>query len=75
MPEPTEPVGIKQDGDVLARALWAGNRKEHGKATGRHYPRMAFPGLTWVDPRDIRVSPHLWQAVPQVEQEPELPKA
>lgn len=59
------PVGEKQPGDVLARALWGGNRTEMGRATGRHYPRMSYPKTAWVDPRDIAVSPHLWQEVPQ----------
>jgi hypothetical protein len=57
------PVGQKQQGDVLARALWRGNRQEHGRMTGRRYPRMAFPEVTWASPYDIRQSPELWQQV------------
>lgn len=72
---PTEvdnhPVGEQQPGDVLAMALWGGNRTEHGRATGRRYPRMSYPHTTWVDPLDIKASPHLWKAV---QPEPEAAK-
>lgn len=57
------PVGEKQQGDVLAMALWGGNRREVGRATGRHYPRTGNNKLVWVDPRDIDKSPQLWQQV------------
>lgn len=59
------PVGERQPGDVLAMALWGGNRAERGRVTGRHYPRTSFPHRTWVDPRDVAFAPHLWQRVPE----------
>lgn len=61
----TRPVGEMQAGDVLAMALWGGNRSEHGRATGRRYPRISYPHTTWVDPRDVRAAPHLWKTVQQ----------
>lgn len=57
------PVGQAQPGDILAMALWGGNRTEHGRATGRRYPRISYPKTTWVDPRDVRAAPHLWKDV------------
>lgn len=57
------PLGVQQPGDVLAQALWGGNRAEHGRATGRPYPRMSFPASTWVDPRDVEMAPALWREV------------
>lgn len=57
------PIGQKQDGDVQAMALWRGNQFRRGMATGRVYPRMAYPKRTWVDPRDITAKPSDWQAV------------
>jgi hypothetical protein len=57
------PVGEAQSGDVEAMALWHGNHVEHGKATGRTYPRMSWPRITWVDPRDIQKSPNLWKPI------------
>lgn len=71
---PTEvddrPIGEMQAGDVLAMALWGGNRTEYGRATGRRYPRTSYPHTTWVDPRDARAAPHQWKVV-QPEQGPE----
>lgn len=65
------PLGVQQPGDVLAQALWGGNRAEHGRATGRPYPRMSFPATTWVDPRDIQAAPSLWrEALPTSELDP-----
>ena len=57
------PTGVKQDGDILAQALWGGNREEHGRATGRHYPRLSYPKTTWVSPLDIAAAPSLWREV------------
>lgn len=57
-------VGERQPGDVLAMALWHGNRPQMGMATGRAYPRLSYPRTTWVDPRDIQASPHLWRVEP-----------
>ena len=60
------PIGAKQQGDVLAMALWQGNRTEHGRVTGRIYPRISVPRTTWVDPRDVEQSPMLWRRVDQL---------
>ena len=57
------PIGIRQPNDVLAQALWGGNHSEHGRATGRWYPRMGHPRVTWVDPRDVERSPGLWKQI------------
>jgi hypothetical protein len=65
-----KPIGEKQPGDVLAMALWHGNRTEFGRVTKRNYPRISYPRTAWVDPRDVTQSPALWQVVqqPDVEQ-------
>jgi hypothetical protein len=57
------PQGVKQPGDVLAMALWGGNHPEYGRATGRRYPRMSYPKVTWVDRRDIEIRPDHWREV------------
>jgi hypothetical protein len=57
------PVGERQAGDVLAMAMWAGNKRTTGKATGRRYPRLSYPKKTWVHPGDIAREPHMWQRV------------
>lgn len=67
------PVGEHLVGDVLAMALWGGNRKEFGRATGRRYPRMSYPKTAWVDPRDVAASPHLWQIAPEPEVDSGVP--
>lgn len=64
------PVGAKQPGDIMAQALWGGNRTEHGRATGRMYPRMSYPKLTWLDPRDAQLSPNLWRVITPTETAP-----
>jgi hypothetical protein len=61
------PIGERQAGDVLAMALWHGNRGEYGRATGRHYPRVSMPKTAWVDPRDCSMSPNLWKVLPAVD--------
>jgi hypothetical protein len=61
------PMGQRQPGDVLAYALWGGNRKERGRATNRRYPRTGNGKTVWVAPADIKASPRLWKAVPAVE--------
>lgn len=60
---PKTPVGERQDGDVLAMALWNGNRQERGLATGRLYPRAGNNKIVYVDPRDVAAAPHLWKKV------------
>lgn len=57
------PVGARQPEDVLAMALWGGNARELGRATGRLYPRTSYPGQVWVDPRDVRAAPQHWRVV------------
>lgn len=57
------PVGVRQPGDVLAMALWVGNRSEYGRVTSRHYPRISTPRTAWVDPQDVAKSPMLWRVV------------
>lgn len=59
--------GDRQNGDVLAVALWGGNRREHGRATGRLYPRTGNGKTAWVDPRDIDAAPHLWRRADDAE--------
>lgn len=54
-------VGDRADGDVLAVALWGGNRKERGRISGRLYPRAGNGAHMWVYASDIEASPHLWQ--------------
>lgn len=61
--DPPVPVGQKQPGDVLAMALWHGNREEYGRVTQRFYPRISMPQTAWVDPRDVAQSPALWRLV------------
>lgn len=70
---PAVPVGAKQDGDVLAMALWRGNRGEVGRVTRRVYPRISFPRTAWVDPRDVAQSPMLWKLVEQPQPAPQPP--
>lgn len=53
----------REDGDVLAVALWAGNRREVGRITGRLYPRTGNKSKVWVNPRDAEAAPHLWQVI------------
>ena len=55
------PVGVKQPGDVLAQALWGGNRAQRGRATGREYPRTSYPKTAWVAPVDIVAAPNMWR--------------
>lgn len=67
----TAPTEQKQDGDILAMALWHGNRIEYGIATRRKYPRLSYPKTAWVAPIDVAKSPRLWRALePMVEPAP-----
>jgi hypothetical protein len=59
----TTPQGQKQDGDVLAMALWAGNHPKRGRATGRRYPRMSYPKVAWVSPHDVQADTRNWRFV------------
>lgn len=57
------PSGDQQAGDILAQAIYAGNRREWGRVTGRLYPRTGNGGKLWMDARDVAASPALWRAV------------
>lgn len=57
-------MGEQQPGDVLAYALWGGNRRERGAISGRVYPRTGNMLTLWVDPRDVEAQPLLFRAVP-----------
>lgn len=67
---PVIPVGTRLEGDILAMALWRGNRSEVGRVTRRIYPRISFPKAAWVDPRDVAQSPVLWKAIEQAQAVP-----
>lgn len=65
-----EPIGDKQSpNDVQAMAMWRGNHPTYGKATGRRYPRMSYPKVTWVHPADVRAAPQEWQMLRQLDTE------
>lgn len=57
------PVGDQLAGDVLAQAIWGGNRVERGRISGRSYPRTGNGKQVWVDPRDADASPHMFRRV------------
>lgn len=65
------PVGERQNGDVLAMAMWAGNKRTIGMGTGRRYERMSYPKTTWVHPGDIAREPHLWQRISEPTAQPQ----
>lgn len=62
-PGPTGPDNEPETGDVLAQALWHGNRVERGRATGRLYPRTSFPKLMYVAEADVNAAPQHWKRV------------
>lgn len=47
------PLGEPREGWVLARAMWGGNRSQHGLSTGRLYARTGNGALIYVDARDV----------------------
>lgn len=59
----TPPAGEQQAGDVLAEALWMGNRSERGRATGRIYPRTGNHKTLWIAPEDVQARPDLFRVV------------
>lgn len=63
-----QPGNEPQSGDVLASAVYMGNRREWGRVTGRLYPYTGNGKLLYVDPRDIEAAPQHWQAVTQAKQ-------
>lgn len=61
-------------GDILARAMWLGNRREIGRVSGRVYPRTGNFKVEMVDPRDVQAAPESWQVVvPEPELAPPAP--
>lgn len=60
---PNLPGNEPQNGDILAQALWGGNRQQMGLATGRLYPRTAAPKLLYVAEADVIAAPHHWKRV------------
>jgi hypothetical protein len=60
---PIGPENEPSDGDVLAQALWNGNARKLGLASGRLYPRTSYPKLMYVNPKDVDAAPHQWQRV------------
>ena len=60
---PNTPGNEPQNGDILAQALWGGNRQQMGLATGRLYPRTAAPKLLYVAEADVIAAPHHWKRV------------
>lgn len=64
-------VGERLDGDVMAEAVWMGNRPERGAISGRIYRTGSYK-RTWVDPRDVEAKPHLWRIVRSVEEAPDF---
>lgn len=65
------PIGEPQSGDVLAEALWLGNKSERGRITGRLYPRASNGKQLWVAPRDIDAAPHLFARVVEMPGKPQ----
>lgn len=55
-------IGEQQPGDVLAEALWKGERPERGPVTRRIY-RGGWNSKMWVAPQDIDSAPHLFARV------------
>lgn len=65
------PVGDAQPGDVLAEALWAGNRAERGRITGRLYPRVSAGKRLYMAPQDIDAAPHLFARIVELPGKPQ----
>jgi hypothetical protein len=55
----------------MAEATWAGNRPQRGRASGRVY-RTGNWKVTWIDPADMRVDPHLWREVKEAPTAPDF---
>lgn len=67
-PTNTEPGNVPEPGDVLAQAIYQGNRRERGLASGRLYPNTGNGKLLYMDARDIEVAPHMWRRVTETKQ-------
>jgi glycosyltransferase involved in cell wall biosynthesis len=63
---PPKPEGEKQEGDVLARALYS-PQKEVGPVSGRKYKRTGLGYEIWIDPRDAEARPDKWEVIPEIE--------
>lgn len=63
------PSGEQLEGDVLAEALWKGERPERGRVSRRIY-RGGWNSKLWVDPRDIDAAPHLFARVVEMPGKP-----
>lgn len=66
------PANDPQPGDILAVAMWGGNRTFVGRVTGRQYPRTGNGKQVWVDPKDLTDT---LQLVPQPIEEAALDEA
>jgi hypothetical protein len=60
---PTGPTNEPMEGDILAQAVWHGNRVERGRITGRQYPRTSFPKVLYVAKADVDAAPMHWRQV------------
>lgn len=67
---PDVPSNEGLPGDILARAIWGGNRQAYGLVTRRDYGRTGNGKLVKIDPRDAKAEPHLWQVVIEPAAEP-----
>lgn len=61
----SKPRGSKEDGDVLVRVMWAGNKSFHGPVSGRDYPANGNGKQAWIDPRDAAADPKSFVLVPE----------
>lgn len=67
-PTNTQPGNEPLPGDVLAAAIYAGNRQEWGLISGRLYPRTGNGKLLYMDERDINAAPHMWRKATDTQQ-------
>lgn len=66
----TPPLGERVEGDVLAEALWQGDRPERGRVSRRIY-RGGWNSKLWMDPRDIDAAPHLFARIVELPGKPQ----
>lgn len=62
-PHPLTPENEPEEGDVLVQAVWHGNTRQRGRATGKVYPRTSFPKLLYVSAEDVAAAPMHWKQV------------
>lgn len=60
---PDQPVNQQQPGQVLAKAIYGGNRRVYGMKSHELYPRAGNGSLLWVFPEDAHAAPHMFQIV------------